>query len=66
MQNKEYQKQLQQLQWKEEVTVEGHVTEGEKKLNIFKYNRNKSREAMARELREWRKIIIEAKIHNRP
>jgi hypothetical protein len=32
MQNKEYQKQLQQLQWKKEVTVEGYVTEGEKRL----------------------------------
>jgi len=28
MQNKEYQKQLQQLQWKKEVKVEDHVTEG--------------------------------------
>jgi hypothetical protein len=30
MKNKEYQKQLQQLQWKEEVTLVDHVTEEEK------------------------------------
>jgi len=36
-QNKEYQKQLQQLQWKEEVTVDGHVTEEEKRMKNIKY-----------------------------
>jgi len=34
MQNKEYQKQLQQLQWKKEVTVEDHVTERENMLKM--------------------------------
>jgi hypothetical protein len=51
---------LQNLHWREQGKAKGHVKDGETRLKRIKCKGNNNRQVRARDLREWRKIVLES------
>jgi hypothetical protein len=60
----ERQNKLQQLQWKEQEKEEDKVKERDECEDDLNIMGRKNRQAMIRQLRKWRKFVLEAKVHN--
>jgi hypothetical protein len=61
---KQCQDTLLQLQWKEQVKEEDHVKMEGQDWREFKYNGDKNRQTVTTDRQEWRKFVLEAKVHN--
>jgi hypothetical protein len=49
---------------KNNTIEEGHIKDGGTRLKGLKYNRSKNRQVVARDCWEWKKNVLEAKVHN--